>query len=204
MRSVNCAQTSSVHNLMVRSVQCQQLGVIRLCLTTSSDAGALIYSEGWMKAGRSGMFGGAIYFVDSKAAAQHKTQSGCDVFITADVDMGRALVLESAANDITLPTVRSHGCDTIKARSHQNAAWEYDVFEALRIKLISVEGKIPFIRSAPAVKAGLYVHTERFPVHHSAMVPLSDVRTCRTVRLLPRVLRVVSPRTRRILRALPK
>jgi hypothetical protein len=77
----------------------------------SLSHGTLIYSEGWMKVG---MFDAAIYLADSKVAAQDKTQGGCGVFISADVDMGRALVFESPANQMTLPTDLSRGCDTIK------------------------------------------------------------------------------------------
>jgi hypothetical protein len=97
------------------------------------------------------MFGAGIYFADSKYDAQHKSGHGSNVFITADVDMGRALVLESAARAMTLQTVRSYGCDSIKGRGGVRSGWEYIVFEAHRIRLISVEGKMPFIRPLPPV-----------------------------------------------------
>jgi hypothetical protein len=124
------------------------------------------------------MFGAAIYFADSKPAAKPRVQRGCDVFITADVDMGRALVLESPANTMTLQTLRSYGFDSIKGRGNRNAAWEYVVFEAHRIKLISVEGTIPFIRPTPAVKDGPLVCTYTQNGAQFITQPWWHCRTC--------------------------
>jgi hypothetical protein len=91
------------------------------------------------------MFGAAVYFADTPEAARHKSQHGEAVIVTADVDMGRSLVLEGPANELTLNTVRQLGCDSVKGRGSAKSGWEYVVFESSRITLISVEGSLPFL-----------------------------------------------------------
>jgi hypothetical protein len=156
----------------------EELGLVRLYHATSSESGALIYTEGWMKAGQSGMFGGAIYFADSEDSARYKAHHGADVMITALVNMGWALVLQSPANTMTLATVRSHGCDTIRGRSNTQARWEYVVFEASRITLLSVDGKLPFLRLSSALTTAPLVCT--YSQHGAQYIgqPWYHCRTC--------------------------
>jgi hypothetical protein len=131
-----------------------------------------------MKAGQSGMFGGAIYFADSEACARHKALQGSDVIVTVQADLGLALVLESPANDMTLSRVRSYGCDTVKGRWSPRADWEYVVFEAHRITLISVEGKLPFFLPPPTLNtAPLTCTYSRHGTRYIAQ-PWFHCRTC--------------------------
>jgi hypothetical protein len=135
-------------------VRRQQLGVVRLYHATSSEAGALIASAGWMRASQSGMFGGAIYFADSEDSARYKARGGRDVIITAHVHMGCALVLESPSTSMTLPKIRSLGCETILGRSNQRANWEYVVFETRRVTIISATGNFPIIYQPSTPRSG--------------------------------------------------
>jgi hypothetical protein len=121
------------------------IGIKRLYHATSSEAGARIGTQRKIVAGLFGMFGAGIYFADTPEAARPKSQHGDTVIVTADVDMGRSLVLDSPSNGLTLDRVRQLGCDSVKGRSSARALWDYVVFESSRITLISVEGSLPFL-----------------------------------------------------------
>jgi hypothetical protein len=98
------------------------------------------------------MFGAAIYFADSKEAARHKSQHGEAIIITADVDMGRALILERPNKEMTPARLNAMGYDSIKGRGSPSAAWEYVVFHFSQVTLISAEGTLPF-RPKPQLRS---------------------------------------------------
>jgi hypothetical protein len=120
------------------------LGTMRLYHSTSHEAAASIYAEQRMRAGRCGMFGAAIYFADSKEHARRKSRGGIDVIITADVDLGRTLVLASPNHAMTLAKLNALGYNSIKGRTGPSGVSDYVVFESSRITLISMEGTLPF------------------------------------------------------------
>jgi hypothetical protein len=119
---------------------------------TNKQAGACIWREAKMVAGRQGMFGAAIDFADTEDAARHKARydgSGDDVVITASVDFGTSLVLQAPDPAMTAERLHSRGGDSVKGRSSPQADWEYVVFDPSRITFRSFKGEFPFIASQP-------------------------------------------------------
>jgi hypothetical protein len=130
------------------------IGVKRLYHATSRKAGASIYDQKKMLAGRNGMFGAGIYFAETKEVARLKSRNGPDIIVTSDVNMGRALVLESPSNSMTLARLHFLGCNSIQGRSSPRCNWEFVVFESWRVTLVSVEGSLPFLSGpqSPRIK----------------------------------------------------
>jgi hypothetical protein len=123
----------------------EELGTRTLYHATSQTAGANIFRSGRMFAGAMGMFGGGIYFAESEADARHKAildQSGDVVLIIAEVDLGRALVLQRPANYMTLAQVQAAGCASIKGRRAPTAGWEFVVYEPHRVTVKSARGEL--------------------------------------------------------------
>jgi hypothetical protein len=112
--------------------QTQRIGVKRLYHATSTAAAQEIRETGKMVPGACGMFGGAIYFADSIEAALHKARFK-EWIVEANVDMGKALIVEAPDRNLDLVAVREVGCDSVKGRSSPGAAWEYVVFESDRV-----------------------------------------------------------------------
>jgi hypothetical protein len=87
------------------------------------------------------MFGAAIYFASTPESAQHKAVNdrGSDgMMIVADVDFGKALVINGPRRDLTRAALEAQGADSVKGRSGQNADWEYAVFDSKRITIIRI------------------------------------------------------------------
>ena len=85
------------------------------------------------------MYGSAIYFADKKETARHKARGSNNAIVVADVDMGKALIIEGIEHTIDLNQLREVGCDSVLGRKNIHAEWEYVVYDPKRIKIIRVE-----------------------------------------------------------------
>jgi hypothetical protein len=61
--------------------------------------------------------------------------------ITADVNLGRALVSNSSAPDVSLAKMRKHGRDSAKRPPRLDPTWDCAVCESERITLQSIKDK---------------------------------------------------------------
>jgi hypothetical protein len=131
----------SGHSSRCDSVKRESIGRKTVYHCTTIEAGTEIQKTGRMKPGRRGMFGGAIYFADTKESARHKAAHGPrdGVVITAIVNFGMALVLEAPDSGMTAERLRSYGCNSIKGRSSPTANWEYVVFDPSPICFEEIE-----------------------------------------------------------------
>jgi hypothetical protein len=109
------------------------IGIRTVYHATTAEAAGVIFYEGRMDCGTSGMFGAGIYFADTMEQARRKSRLGDDaVIIKADVDFGIALVLDGPSPAMTLETLHSMACHSVKGRSSPAADWEYAVYESSR------------------------------------------------------------------------
>jgi hypothetical protein len=121
--------------------------------STFREAGGRICAQGWL-AGCHGMFGATIYFADTKEAARHKSQHGEDIIIKADVNMGRAMVLEGPTSEMTPNTLGPLGRNSVKGRRGSISDWEYVVVESWRIAIVLADGSLPSLTAfkPPSIK----------------------------------------------------
>jgi len=112
----------------------KQLGKMTLFHATTKSAADSIMKSKVFRPGKGGMFGAAMYFADNKKAAMHKAAHGVQAIITANVKMGKALVVEGPKYDLTAEQIKELGCDTVFGRSSPSADWEYVVYDPSRIE----------------------------------------------------------------------
>jgi hypothetical protein len=79
---------------------------------TSDEAAASIVQSPVMFAGASGVFGAAIYFVETATSARRKARHGWSVVLESLVWIGRPVWLHQSWNDLNLETLRVMGCDS--------------------------------------------------------------------------------------------
>jgi hypothetical protein len=118
------------------------VGKLTVYHATNRVAGLAIQVEKRMKPGKGGMFGGAIYFGRSREIAIHKAAfdgGPYAMIITAEVDFGYALVLDSPQKDLTSSGIKARGADSVKGRSSNGQEWEYVVFDPDKVKVIQCE-----------------------------------------------------------------
>jgi hypothetical protein len=115
----------------------EYIGVRTLHHSTSRLAAQAIQAQKVMRPGRSGLFGPAIYFADTQAAARHKCRyhdsSGpqYDVVISVTLNFGKALVLQGTCwKSMNAAQLAQYGCNCVKGRSHAGADWEYVVYHS--------------------------------------------------------------------------
>jgi hypothetical protein len=121
----------------------KKMGKIVLYHLTSKDAGKKIKKSGKMLRGKTGLFGGGIYFAGSVADCQGKTQNGNAVTIKALVDMGTAIYLPNGRNDAynyTYTKLKKMGCNSVHA-SGMRTGDEYIVYNHARVKILSIKDK---------------------------------------------------------------
>jgi hypothetical protein len=117
----------------------KNIGTITLYHATSTEAAKKIMEEKCFKPGKGGMFGAAMYFADKKQTARHKAAQGNDAIIVANVNMGKALIVEGPKHDLNIEQVKELGCDSVLGRSSSYAEWEYVVYDPSRIEPLSME-----------------------------------------------------------------
>lgn len=93
-----------------------------------------------MKSGSGGKLGGAIYFADSEAVAQHKALSK-GVTLVALVEVGRIMVLKNAYSNVTKEKLEKVGCNCIKS-IYPNGA-EYIIYNPALVKVVWVTSGSP-------------------------------------------------------------
>jgi hypothetical protein len=123
----------------------EHVGTLVVYHCTNAEAAKSIYAQGEFKPGSHGMFGPAIYFAETEAAARYKAShdgAGDAVIVTAKVNFGEALVFDSARPAMSVESLKGFGANSVKGRSSPEAAWEYVVFDPLQIELISITGEI--------------------------------------------------------------
>jgi hypothetical protein len=106
---------------------------------TNRESGLEIQRTKHMRPGEAGLFGAAIYFANTPAIARHKAarDGGAGaMMIVAEVDFGRALVLEGAHNNLTLADVRASGANSVKGRSAGDKNWEFVVYDGRCIQVL--------------------------------------------------------------------
>jgi hypothetical protein len=92
-----------------------------------------------MKPRTEGLFGPGIYFAATPESAVHQgllDDEAHATLVTADVNFGRALVVEGAHRDLNRDEVNARGADSVKGRSSSRANWQYVVYEPTRVNLV--------------------------------------------------------------------
>lgn len=93
-----------------------------------------------MKSGARGKLGGAIYFADTEAVAQHKALSK-GITLVALVEVGRIMVLSNAYSNVTKEKLEKVGCSCIKS-IYPNGA-EYIIYDPTLVKVVWVTSGSP-------------------------------------------------------------
>ena len=132
-RSVNPATSATTK---------KRVGKITLYHLTSISAGKAIKKSGKMLRGSSGWFGGGIYFAKSVAICARKSKNGTDCVIKAEVNMGKALVINAntCKTTYTYTKLKNMGCDSVIANGIATGD-EFVVFNYSQVKILSVKDK---------------------------------------------------------------
>ena len=130
-----------VRNVLSRAEHAgtKKIGKVTLYHATSREAAESIMKEKRFRPGSSGMFGAGMYFADKKQTAKHKAAHGNDTIIVANVDMGKALIVQGPKYDLNQDQVKELGCDSVLGRSSSYAEWEYVVYDPSKIEPLSME-----------------------------------------------------------------
>ena len=124
------------------SVTKKRVGKITLYHLTSISAGKAIKKSGKMLRGSSGWFGGGIYFAKSVAICARKSKNGTDCVIKAEVNMGKALVIDANSNktNYTYTKLKKMGCNSVIAKGIATGD-EFVVFNYSQVKILSIKDK---------------------------------------------------------------
>jgi len=116
----------------------KQMGTVTLYHGTSEDSAKAIARSRKMLRGKVGYNGGGIYFGKSKRDCLKKMLHGRSnpYFVTAKVNMGKALIVRSGAEKFTYRGLKRRGFDSVYAE--RNTGPEYIVYNWSQVEIVTI------------------------------------------------------------------